>query len=493
MLTHDCLLVWNQELLYVGGFLSRTVYERELFGIQHHWEKVATDTPGSQLLPKSHDHLHRCFLHVLKFFAFHRSTPSPKVAELLRDSFYECDASPIRLLSSVGVRAAPDIKVFDSQVAKFLKSLPMLSEHVGREAARSIEALPDPHKISPITIDDVLRALHGRPLSEEKLIFCLQWWLGLKRNDSNLSAPELLNAVTFNDTGGTEHLLSRIEYFIDREGLGAHIPRDGPLPTSLIPLNISMHFALADLTNFGWRKLNVIDWFQYISRADVMLEDPIHDFTKSPDWAERVLYTLSRAWSSLSDEVRNAAKKTFEGTNCIPTSHGLRHPDGSYLPISNDILFRKLDLPVVTFTARQLDGELRKLLSFIGVQTLIPLELLLDRQVNHLLSQHNHLLGVLRMLNTGEWNISDLINYLVRLSPPLTTQQFSKLKLSKLFSSQNNVGSSPRYCANELYPPVDIFRQLQLPVIDWDKKSKWMNESDEGKDNTPVCLLGILA
>jgi hypothetical protein len=98
------------------------------------------------------------------------------------------------------------------------------------------------------------------------------------------------------------------------------------------------------------------------------------------------------------------------------------------------------------------------------------------------------------MLNTGEWSISDLIHYLVRLSPPLTTQQVSELKLYKLFSSQNDVGNGPRYCANELYPPVEIFRQLQLPVIDWDKRSKWMNESDEGKDNTPLlCLLGILA
>ena len=101
------------------------------------------------------------------------------------------------------------------------------------------------------------------------------------------------------------------------------------------------------------------------------------------------------------------------------------------------------------------------------------------------------------MLNTGEWSVSDLIKYLVRLSPPLTAQWMSILKSSKLFAreySQNNVGNGPRYCANELYPPVEIFRQLQLPVIDWDKKSKWMNESDEGKDNTLLlCLLGILA
>ena len=100
------------------------------------------------------------------------------------------------------------------------------------------------------------------------------------------------------------------------------------------------------------------------------------------------------------------------------------------------------------------------------------------------------------MVDTGEWSISEFINYLVRSSPP-TTQQISTLKSSKLFSreySQHSVGNRTRYCADELYPPVEIFRQLQLPVIDWDEKSKWMNESDEGKDATPLlCLLGILA
>ena len=374
------MLVWNRELLYVGGFLSRVVYERELSDIQHLWKEAGTVTPGSQPLPKSHDHLHWRFLHVLKFFTFHRSTPSPKVAELLRDSFYECDASTLRLLSSVGVRAASDIKAFDPQVAKFLNSLPMLSEHVGPEATRNI---PDPHKISHVTIDDVLRALHGHPLSEEELILCLRWWLGLRRGDSSLSAAELLSVVAFGDAGGTEYSLSQTECFLDREGLGVQIPRNGPLPMSLIPFNISAHFTLAELTNLGWRKLTVVEWFQYISRADVMLEDPVYDFTKSLDWAECVLYTLSRAWSSLSDEVRSAVKTVFEGTDCIPTSHNLRHPGGSYLPFANDILFRKLDLPVVTLTARSpLDGELRNFLSFIGVQTNIPLELLLDRQVN---------------------------------------------------------------------------------------------------------------
>ena len=101
------------------------------------------------------------------------------------------------------------------------------------------------------------------------------------------------------------------------------------------------------------------------------------------------------------------------------------------------------------------------------------------------------------MLDTGNWSISDFINYLVRLSPPLTTEQISTLKSSKYFSmeySQNNVGDNFRYCADELYPPAEIFRQLQLPLIDWDKKSEWMDDSHEGKDDTPLLyLLGILA
>ncbi|KAI9571891.1 hypothetical protein HD554DRAFT_2168659 [Boletus coccyginus] len=57
--------VWNRELLYVGGLLSHTVYELELSAIEASWEESA----------ESRNALLGWFIHILKFFTFHHSTP----------------------------------------------------------------------------------------------------------------------------------------------------------------------------------------------------------------------------------------------------------------------------------------------------------------------------------------------------------------------------------------------------------------------------------
>ena len=91
------------------------------------------------------------------------------------------------------------------------------------------------------------------------------------------------------------------------------------------------------------------------------------------------------------------------------------------------------------------------------------------------------------MVDTGNWSISDLIGYLVQAQNTLTPEEFSRLKSFKAFTAedvQGDMGERPRYCALDLYPPLDIFRQLHLPVIDWGKKLRWQNESDHGKQST---------
>ena len=94
------------------------------------------------------------------------------------------------------------------------------------------------------------------------------------------------------------------------------------------------------------------------------------------------------------------------------------------------------------------------------------------------------------MAETGNWSISDLINYLVHVQGSLTMDEFSRLKSFEAFTqegAQGDVGERPRYRALDLYPPLDIFRQLHLPVIDWGERSKWRNESDQGKQSTLLC------
>ncbi|KAI6152579.1 hypothetical protein BKA82DRAFT_4013016 [Pisolithus tinctorius] len=345
------------------------------------------------------------FIHVLKFFTFRPSTPSSKVAQLLADSFYGCSPLPLRLLSSVGVHAAPDIRLFDSGVARFLKSLPMLSEDVARDGAHFITALPHQHKIPKIAMSDVLQGLRCHTLDVEELVACLRWCITSGRGNLTSNMADLLDAATFHRPGGAIRL-SSITYFVDPKVLGLYIPADGPLPLSLIPLSVSKHFGCAELATFGWKEFTITSWLQHLSRPDVMSADEKYDFTRSVDWASRVLRTLCRVWSQLSEDMRNKSREVLRNKPCIPTSKGLCSPEGSYLPIADNALFYHLDLPIVSRDSGfEVDEE----------------------------------------------------------------------------SFQSNEEENSRHCADELYPPVDIFRSLRLPVIEWNAKSEWSDTSPQAR------------
>lgn len=95
------------------------------------------------------------------------------------------------------------------------------------------------------------------------------------------------------------------------------------------------------------------------------------------------------------------------------------------------------------------------------------------------------------MVKTGDWSISDLMGYLVQVRDTLTTQEIARLSSTAAFPREDAWPvapgkKNPRYCARELYEPVDIFRKLQLPVLYWGEKSKWRSNSEEGQSSRRV-------
>lgn len=367
---------WNEELLYVGGFLCRMVYEQQVFNIQTSWEEAATAKPSSCPSHELQHQLQERFHHVLKFFMFHHSTPSPKVAQLLVKSFHECSTLPLMFLSSVGVLGSPDVRAFDSAFAKFLKSLPMLSEYATVNCAHFIRALPDRHKIPETTPSDILRTLCCSTLGAEELAECLRWWISSRLDSQTLDMADLLQAASFGGTHG-DIRLSSITHFVDPKILGPHIPHDGPLPPTILPIAVSTRFSPEDLATFGWEEFPVASWLQYISSHTA---DEKYDITQSVDWASRVLTTLSCVWSKLSKDMQSESSDVFKNKSCIPTSKGLRSPECSYLLIADNPLFNHIDLPIVCSCSEfRVDEDMMKLLLLIGVRSNPPVELLSRR------------------------------------------------------------------------------------------------------------------
>ena len=84
------------------------------------------------------------------------------------------------------------------------------------------------------------------------------------------------------------------------------------------------------------------------------------------------------------------------------------------------------------------------------------------------------------MIKTNEWTIVDLTKYLVAVQSTLTADEWARLKLTAAFSNKakpgiiaDNKQRPTRYQANQLYEPLDIFRQLGLPTTDWGSQTKW--------------------
>ena len=94
------------------------------------------------------------------------------------------------------------------------------------------------------------------------------------------------------------------------------------------------------------------------------------------------------------------------------------------------------------------------------------------------------------MIATGDWTTIDLVKYLVSVRSTLTFPEMKRLRETPAFpkeggrKEQSTSETSPnvqRYRAEDLYEPIDIFRELGLPIIDWGANNQWLPDSGESK------------
>ena len=94
------------------------------------------------------------------------------------------------------------------------------------------------------------------------------------------------------------------------------------------------------------------------------------------------------------------------------------------------------------------------------------------------------------MVKTGDWTTFDLVKYLVSIQTTLSPQEHERLRHTSAFpkegagkeeSATGGVRKIQRYKAMDLYEPIDVFRELGLPVVDWGVDNRWRPSSDEGK------------
>ncbi|KAJ7647485.1 hypothetical protein FB45DRAFT_893565 [Roridomyces roridus] len=466
--------MWNKELLWVGGFLARTAYERELADVNELWNGAIQ--PGS---PSSKDSDIRSWLqgralHALKFFTFHQSTPSMDVSALLEAAFFSC-APDLPLISTNGVGPASTVRLPDPAFA-FLKELRVIPDDVVASAPTMVQTLKSRGLVKPIVFQDVLSELRSHPLAEADMVACLNWWIKMQSTTSpdrqhqllSIRAELLSAAVLILGTpGSTEERiiqLGGIKTFMNPRSL---IPLDGPLPNDLLPVSISKQLPIASIAAaFPWTELSIVEWLRYVCGPLVTGPTcPVNFNLKlSAPWAERIIMIITAAWPSLSNDHKSQIVAVLKDVPCIPTSGGLKVPPEAYF-LQADLFH---SLPVVMFpSGTPIKTAQEKVLQALGVRKHVDLQVVFDR-----------------MVKTNEWSIFELTKYLVDVKSSLTAAEWSKLTMTAAFLKEVQPGDGDQkkkqYLAKQLYEPVDILRQLGLPIIDWGEH-KWRASSDQAK------------
>ena len=424
-------------------------------------------------------------LHALKFFTFYPSTPSPVVSNLMEAAFFGCATThPFSIISSEGVRNSSQVFIPDPEFSGFLKHLPVTSDDIVNGAKTMIAALRSRGMIKNIMFVDILDELRLRSLPETEMIACLKWWIGVaKQGKSRKFLQErsrLLNALV-SITGPPKKImkLSNAEFFLN----GSIIPSDGPLPSTVLPMSITGSFDPHVLKAvFSWTELSIIDWFRYVTNQKVASANAEFDITHSARWAERVFSVLAQAWPSLGKREQGDVIQILSPKSCIPTSIGLKKPDQAYFPSVN--IFR--DLPIVTFPS---GGALEEVLQSLGVRKRVELQIIFDRSDCPFL-EFDSLNLVVRVIETGNWTTFDFVKYLVSIRSTLTVKEIKRLQEIPAFLVEGTVKEElaagttskiQRYRAKDLYEPIDFFRKLGLPIMDWGANNQWRPGSDEGK------------
>ena len=356
--------------------IARSAYEQEINNIGQIW----TNSHEGQLEHETEVWLLNRGLHALKFFTFYKSSPSEEVSATFENSFFSCASQYFPIVSTRGVQNAYTVRYPDAALTAFMKRIPLVPDSVLEGSQRMVSALRSREMLKEISFEDVIGELRERPLDEQEMLACLQWWIQSYKAHSGIEKNlhrDLIDAaiLAYGESKETLIQLSKIRTFINPS---QQIPLDGPLPEHLFPVALSKKLATADMLNcLHWSELTILEWVKWICSPSVLSSDSSFNLDASPPWTERVLFVLARAWPSLPPAARDEIKSLLAERTCIPTSQGMKKPNNAYFA-SADVFH---DLPVVMLSSGVIKTQLERLLEALGVQKHVDLQVIFNRCV----------------------------------------------------------------------------------------------------------------
>lgn len=467
---------WNLELLAIGGYTCRAVYEAEMESLRKLWrrgEDEVSKTLRANLLAKA--------LYCMQFFTLRDSSPSLKVSNTLCSAFFGSSRqSIITLASTQGVQTSSGVRLPNAALLEFIKSLAVVPPDHIEQASEFFDQVRSRNLVKDITLEDVFGELSSRSLDAEEAVSCLRWWINVSAHpgyDSRLRGRLVDSAILSIDRENLRSAkvtnfvqsLASVNYFLNPQ----RIPLNMPLPPSCLAPEVSKYFTGAELARvFGWSEFGLPSWIDYLaslsSKADCPIESNIQ---LSPVFSEKVFGVVSRAWGNLSGRQQQDLVSALTSLSCVPTKKGMQRPNASYF--ANVSLFE--DLAIVEFPTASVKGNLEKVLIALDVRRHVDLQLIFTR-----------------LVGGGDWSHVDLLTYLASNRESLSSIEIDRLRKTPIWPKEREMGSLTnegkgkivRYRASQLYEPSDALRQLGLPILDWSSQASsrpWRSGSDEAK------------
>ena len=268
-------------------------------------------------------------------------------------------------------------------------------------------------------------AQNERLLSERKVFDLLSWCAQLKLEQKEAVCSDLIYSIT---TATQKY--KNVVFFCDASQNYAGLP----LPQDTLPVCISQHFSLNELTrSFQLKPMNLFCWWDSISKRHSSLVERI-------EFAPKILSTLSLGWKGLADAQRTEIRLFLNTKRCVTAvlnvAQEMRRPGEVVLvsksksKLPNELLER---LPVLV--PQQIPEEFYM---DLGVQASVPVEML----VSHF-KFPQELQPVVRHVSDG---------------------YYDEEQLKQLVSSLEGLGIDfSRY-----FMPIAHLRGLRLRVLPWE-------------------------
>eukprot|EP01012_Entosiphon_sulcatum_P019370 TRINITY_DN24221_c0_g1_i1.p1 TRINITY_DN24221_c0_g1~~TRINITY_DN24221_c0_g1_i1.p1 ORF type:complete len:1652 (-),score=224.20 TRINITY_DN24221_c0_g1_i1:1896-6830(-) len=334
---------WNAELLSVAGSLARYHYDRYLAEMPS-WTDPAMMPEGVRNIVNAH--------------SFVTSSPSPKVHEFLRESFFSLPSialpSACHGVQDTG-RGKTIFMVADPTLRELLKTRAAIIHPLVTDQAKDFLEDCVRHKLlREISLPDLQAALRRSVLEVSEyltLIGCLKNHPrppATSNRDEEFAADlrQTARSAVVKVVEGKHVAIDLLDSFLP---LSTDVPLSLPLPNNYLPLTLEQGLKISDINIFlGLRQATLPHYYLWLAKSAPrsLFEDPRSIVP--------VLSLLSRMERAHGGTVEyEKVIETLQRRKCMPTDQGMSIPSQCHFALSSDVPVLSGGGPTV---ALQVDG-----------------------------------------------------------------------------------------------------------------------------------------